>query len=230
MEWEKVDPELKPLFENEGRTRVLVFSGEETVERLTIDEEHYEVFHAQSVERARELLKYDFAAAFIDPFFGSLGDNDRILSIADYNTAGVTFFYELMETGRGLPVYMIDVNPPFSEVDLRTFLQEGAAGVIRPDGNDIKESFDSIMDEIYMEKQSLSFSGRGFVVDFKTRQDIGDNGSVRIEFYDLKKRMAVDLDSRGALLDEAERPNVKFDDVIGAESAKEELRYFRVEF
>ncbi len=226
VEWEEADSELKPLFENEGRTRVLVFSGDDVVRRLSIDEEHYEVFHAKSVDKARELLKYDFAAVFIDPFFGNLGDNDRILSIADYNTAGVSFFHELMEAGRGLPVYMIDVNPPFSEVDLRTFLQEGSAGVIKPNENGMKESFDRIMDEIYMEKQSLAFSGRGFVVDFKTRQDIGDNGAVRIEFYDLKKRMAVDLDSRGALLDEAERPNVKFDDVIGAESAKEELRYF----
>ncbi|MBR1853981.1 MAG: AAA family ATPase, partial [Lachnospiraceae bacterium] len=45
-------------------------------------------------------------------------------------------------------------------------------------------------------------------------------------FYDLRKRMAVDVASRGSLLSQAERPEVRFADVIGAESAKKELRYF----
>ncbi|MCR5733026.1 MAG: AAA family ATPase [Lachnospiraceae bacterium] len=234
--WDSVDPELKPLFENEGKTKVLIFADDEVLRELDPDTDRYEVFHADDVQKARELMKYDFAAAFIDPFFGNLGDNDRLLSIADYNTAGVSFFHELMEKGGGLPVYMIDVDPPFSEVDLRTFLQEGAAGVIRSstDGEEsMRDCFVRIMDEIYMEKQSLVFSGRGFVVDFKTRQNIDSEAlsgqecvKVRVEYYALKKRMAVDIDSRGALLDEAERPNVRFDDVIGADSAKEELGYF----
>ncbi|MCR5675782.1 MAG: AAA family ATPase [Lachnospiraceae bacterium] len=229
VDWDGMDGELKPLFENSGRTRVLIFADEEVCRQFDDGGEHIEIFHADSPEKARELLKYDFTAAFIDPFFGNLGDNGRILSITDYNTAGVAFFHELAETGRGLPIYMIDVDPPFSEVDLRTFLQEGAAGTIRADGKGaegLKANFHRIMDELYMEKQNLSFSGRGFVVDYKTRQDIAGDGAIRIVFYDLKKRMAVDMDSRESLLGEAERPKVRFDDVIGAESAKEELQYF----
>ena len=76
-----------------------------------------------------------------------------------------------------------------------------------------------------MEKESQAFSQRGWVIDFNTKQNVSGK-TVKIWFYNLKKRMTVDVESRGSILSDAERLNIKFDDVIGAENAKEELQYF----
>ncbi|MBO7564349.1 MAG: AAA family ATPase, partial [Clostridiales bacterium] len=228
VDWDSADSELKPLFENDGKSKILVFASETVTKEFGFENCKYEVFKADTIEKARELLKHDFTAVFIDPFYGPRGGDDRTLSASNLNTEGISFFHELTEAGGRLPIYLLDVDPPFSEVDRRTLIQEGAFGVILPDGltADGADTFSEIMDELYMEKQNLSFSGRGYVVDFKTRQETDDDGNIRIVYYDLKKRMAVDLDSRKAMLDESERPSIKFDDVIGAENAKEELTYF----
>lgn len=229
IDWSGMSDELRSLFVNEKKTEVLILSERKVSAFFVGDESKYKIHQASSIEKARSLMKYDITAVFIDPFFGKKGKNENTLSIADYNTDGVKFFHELVEANSGLPIYLIDVEPPFTDVDRKTFMQEGAFGTIEL-AWDHKESvlrqFEQIMDELYMEKQSQIFSQRGWVVDFKTKQDVVNNGKINIIFYDLKKKMAVDLESRDTLLSDAQRPSIKFDDVIGAESAKEELKYF----
>ena len=228
--WEDMEPELKRLFVNESKAEILVLGDENTGAAFKFDDARYTVYHAQSLEEARALLKHDVAAVFVDPFFGQVAENTNILSIADYNTEGIRFFHELMDTQTGLPVYMLEIGKEFREVDRKTFLQEGAASTLVLKSSNLesfKRQFEQIMKELYMEKENRAFTQRGWVIDYKTRQDISEKpGEIKIIFYDLKKRMAVDVASRGSILSEAERPNVRFDDVIGAKNAKEELKYF----
>ena len=229
IDWKGMDPELKRLFKNEDRAQVLVFSGSgRAFEGL--EEAQYEVRRAATLEEAENLMKQDISAVFIDPFYGTRSADESILSISDYNTEGVRLFRRFMETQSGMPVYLLEADREFSEVDRRTFLQEGAAGTVRVTSGQeeaFREQFVRIMEELYMEKESKTFSQRGWVIDFNTRQQMADaDGQVRIVFYDLKKRRAVDVESRGSILSDAERPTVRFSDVFGAENAKEELRYF----
>lgn len=230
IDWDSLEPELKRLFVNESKTEVLVLAEKEMQSFFDIDPEKYKVHYADSLEKAKELAKLDITAIFIDPFFGKKEMKGNVLSISDYNTDGVAFFHEMCDVQIGLPIYMLETGTAFSDVDRKTFLQEGAADTIIVDTNRVdafKREFVQIMDELYMERESQAFSSQGWVIDFNTKQDTSPtDGRIDILFYDLKKRMAVDLESRGAILSEAERPTVKFSDVIGAEKAKEELEYF----
>ncbi len=229
IEWEGVDGELRKLFVNDVKTEVLLMVSDTVKKHLKVDEERYTLHFASTIEEARTYLKQDITAAFIDPLFGKYEENENILSVTDYDTEGVDFFYELVETQTGLPIYLLETDRPFSEIDRRSFLQEGAADTVSFDIANVESFvryFEQILDELYMEKESCAFSQKGLVIDFKTKQDVSEEGKIKILFYDLKKRMAVDVESRETLLSEAERPKVKFDDVIGAEKAKEELSYF----
>lgn len=229
IEWDGLDEELQKLFVNDVKTEVLLMVSDTVKEHLKIDQEKYKLHFATSIEEAREYLKQDITAAFIDPFFGKHESNENILSITDYHTDGVEFFHELVETQTGLPIYLLETDKIFSEIDRRTFLQEGAADTLSFDIVNVDSFvryFEQILDEVYMEKESCAFSQKGWVIDFKSKQDVSEDGKIKILFYDLKKRMAVDMESRDTLLSEAERPKVKFEDIIGAKKAKEELQYF----
>lgn len=229
IEWKGMDRELKRLFKDEDGCDVLMLSDDNLLSG-ELGSKQYRIRIADTLEEANNLLKNDITAIFIDPFFGTGDGDESVLSISDYNTTGIKFFHELVETNAGIPVYMLEMNREFSDVDRRTFLQEGAAGTVQVDSEHMpsfKRQFVQIMEELYMETESQSFSQRGWVIDFYTKQETtAKDGRLKILFYGLKKRRAVDVESRGSILSDEERPNIKFDDVIGAKSAKEELKYF----
>ncbi len=78
-----------------------------------------------------------------------------------------------------------------------------------------------------MEEKSREFAKRGYVLDFNTAQILSsDEKRLFIQYHDLKKRMAVDMDSQSAIMKDAQRPTTKFSEVIGAENAKTELAWF----
>ncbi|MCR5054636.1 MAG: AAA family ATPase, partial [Lachnospiraceae bacterium] len=229
IEWDGMDSELKRLFKNNDKSEVMVFSDNYALFR-SIDNEKYMISRVSTLEEAKDAMKRDISAVYIDPFFGTGKEDETILSISDYNTEGVKLFHDLMEARTDLPIFLLEMDRDFSDVDRRTFLQEGAFGTVpvrTGQEESFKRQFTHTMEELYMERESRTFSQRGWVIDYNTRQEITDkNGEARIIFYDLKKRMAIDMDSRGSILSDAERPNIKFTDVIGAKKAKEELCYF----
>ncbi len=228
IEWKGMDKELKSLFKNNEKAEVLVFSDNEKMFSDLGDD--YKIHRVATLAEADQLIKNDISVVYIDPFYGKSEDDETVLSISDYNTDGVKLFHNLTEKNSGLPIYLLEMDGSFSETDKRTFLQEGAFGTvsIRSDqASSFKRKFIQTMDELYMEKESVNFSQRGWVIDFGTKQEKTDkDGKVRILFYGLKKKMAVDIESRGSILSDAERPNIRFKDVIGAEKAKDDLRYF----
>lgn len=229
IEWDFSDEELDRLFKNKEVLSVLAFSDNEKL-FSAIDDSKYSIHLTSSVDEVREYLKNDISAVFVDPFIGKKSDTETVLSISDYNTDGVGLFHEIVEKQTGLPVFLMEVEKEFSDVDRKTFLQEGAYGSIKASPNQTQSfarQFTQIMEELYMENESQNFSQRGWVIDYNTKQEFDpETGVVRIVFYSLKKRRAVDVESRGSILADAERPNVKFDDIIGAQNAKEELAYF----
>lgn len=229
FDWAGFNQELKYLFVNETKTEVLILAEEEYRDEISVDSDKYEIYYASTIEKARECLKQNVVAVFIDPFFGKREQKGSTLSIADYNTEGLSFFRELLEAQTGLPIYLLEVNQMFSEYDKGVFIREGAMDTLSFESEHVDSfarEFEQVLDELYMEQTSQAFSQQGWVVDYKAKQNVAADGRVDILFYDFQKRMAVDVESREALVSGAERPDVKFSDVIGAENAKDELKYF----
>ena len=195
VDWNGIDPELMHLFKNEDKSEILVFSDKKELFDM-VNDEQYVIHRATTMEEVEKMLKYDVDAVFIDPFLGSGENNESVLSISDYNTDGVRLIHRILETEAELPIFLLEMDRTFSEVDRRTFLQEGAVGTVQVNteqGMSFKREFVQIMEELYMEKKSCEFTQRGWVVDFNTKQELTDNADmVKILFYNLKKRRAVD--------------------------------------
>ena len=230
VEWDEMSDELKQLFINKEKSEILIFAQKDDALFKDFDDSKYVIHFASTLAEAEEILKNDISAIFIDPFFGKECNDDTVMSFSDYATKGIRFFHNLMDSQSGIPTYLLETDGEFSEVDKTTLMQEGATGTLIAD-KELPASFQrqltQIMEELYMEKRSQEFTQRGWVIDFKTKQEwTKESGSVKITFYGLRKRRAVDVESRGSILSDAERPNTKFRDVIGAENAKEELKYF----
>lgn len=227
IDWSNIPPELVRLFKMDEKEEILFFTEDGSDISEAVSSDRFNIITASSLDEARNLANQDVAAVYIDPFFGK-GETEAVLSIDDYNTDGIRLFHELVETHSNLPIYLLETGQNFSDVDRDTFIQAGAAGTSRLKKEQVKSfarQFEQTLEELYMERENALFSQRGFVIDFNTKQKLNGK-TVSILFYNLKKRMAVGLDSRAAILSEAEKPKDRFDDVIGASNAKEELKYF----
>ena len=78
-----------------------------------------------------------------------------------------------------------------------------------------------------MEKSVRRLTRYHQVVDYSSKRRLAEDGtSAEVVLTDFQLRYAVEGVDSGRILAETERPNVTFDEIIGAEDAKEELRFF----
>lgn len=78
-----------------------------------------------------------------------------------------------------------------------------------------------------MEKSVRRLARYHQVVDYSSKRRLAEDGiSAEVVLTDFQLRYAVEGVDSERILAETERPNVTFDEIIGAEDAKEELRFF----
>ncbi len=229
IDWKDTPAALKKWFKNPGKADVLVVSQDNDFVS-SIENKRCSIHRASTVEEAKEIMKLDLAAIYIDPYFGADETDGSVMSISDYNTVGIRFFHDITEKGIKIPVYMMELDRPFSEIDRTTLINEGATGTVKVDTTH-PESFRRMlaqtMEELYLEKESLDFTRRSYVLDYYTKQELTDkDGEINIRFYGLRKKTAIDAKDKGVLLSDAERPKTRFKDVVGAKDAVEKLQYY----
>lgn len=103
--------------------------------------------------------------------------------------------------------------------------EKGVAGVIE------SQCFRSQLEQTYMDiccqMVMETLAARHMVLTYETKQEFDEKTNVgSITFCGFKLETAVESEDKSSILSDAERPNIKFNDVIGAEKAKEELQYF----
>lgn len=80
---------------------------------------------------------------------------------------------------------------------------------------------------LHREKAADRMGRERKVLSFDTAPHVDENEhSIRILIRNLRLTRAIAAADAGEVLDDVERPRTRFDDVIGADSAKEELKYF----
>ena len=171
-------------------------------------------------------LEHDISFAVIDLACGLKENSSGGVSLDDYDSEGISAFESLENAASTVPVYIFESDRKLTETDKNIFLQRGANDVISgisPEA--VSRSIRQIAEEIFMEEQGGAFAGKGYVLTFNTAQ-ISEGSVLTVRYHGMKKKQALDSDSAKSMLLDAERPAVRFDDVIGAENAKDELRYF----
>ena len=224
------DPAIRDLFDVSGAFKIAVICRPEDRAVFTPQEkqEGDEILFVDSLKELEELLKDELTMVLVDPKCGMTDSSARGVSLDDYDAFGVHAFRMALESSSIAPVYLIETRDALMDTDRQTFFQQGAAGCINIDGAtpaSVQRQIRQYCETIRMEDKGREFSRQGYVLDYNSAQ-IPDGKTLRIQFHQLRKHQALDAESAQAFLSDAERPDVRFDDVIGAENAKEELQYY----
>ncbi|MEE0840115.1 MAG: AAA family ATPase [Acutalibacteraceae bacterium] len=227
----KADEEIKSLFNSESDANILVFADENTVATYRGVMESANIIGVNDKSAAIEMLKkkeIDFT--LIDIKCGAKADEEKILNIEDIDSPARDFFKFLREQKKDLPIYIIErEGDELSDEEVISFIRQGVREVLslnkKPDIVGLQ--LNSIAQALHQQKCMNSLAKSNRVISFETLQTVSENGEeAQIRLFDLKSITAVKAEDTKNVLSNVSKPNVKFEQVIGAEDAKTELSYF----
>lgn len=164
--------------------------------------------------------------AVVDYIHGLENMEDR-LNAADAKTIGRDVLLKLREGDKKIPVYILDGSRghEYTYKEKKDLMKKGAAGFIESQcfGSQLEQTYMDVCCRAVME----TLAARHQVLTYETKQEFDEQiNAGSIIFCNFKLKMAVEFEDKSSVLSDAERPNTKFSDVIGAEKAKDELQYF----
>lgn len=225
------DPEITGLFESREAPTVLVFS-ECGVARLCAEKSSdCRFINASDCNEAEMLMKEnDVRTVLLDFSCGRKADAPEYLNVEDVASAARDFFHYVRSVFRDMPVYLLQSEDQvFDSEEKLSFVRQGARGFVSltGDGADFAADIRDICDNLHRQNSMRALAKSNKLITYETAQSVSDDGRLaQIRLFDFKTTTAVSAEDKGNVLSGVSRPNISFDDVIGAEDAKRELRYF----
>ncbi len=178
----------------------------------------------------------DVAAAIIDFTFGPNNDagvvGDGVLNRV---TRGTELFKWLKDNHPEVPVYAISFGRELGLADKKQLRQQGVKDFIVCDKR-VKDtdkiskaiqSIDNISYGLFLDEKMNELARGGQVLAFETDTEISEDGSeVNVILQNFDKVTSMDEESKELFVSADELSKVGFEDVIGAEDAKQELKKF----
>ena len=215
------------LFFGEEKLTALVFGSDKTVRNCKKVCKDVEIISAKTVDEAKNIISHkDICVILIDLSYGKRG-SVKYLNIEDQESVSVDMFDYLTKLGQSLPVYVLETSAySLTEEEKMSLFKEGARDVVRLDdkiGNALKQ----ICVNVYQQQNMNLLAKTNKVVSFTTAQTVSKNGKkATIKLIDFDMAAAVDAEDSCGFVTKNNKPDVDFDDIIGAQDAKSELKYF----
>ncbi len=180
-----------------------------------------------SEEKLMECDPDDVTVFMVDPYYLMVKSNDKILGLDDYDSVGLRIIKTLLQKNIKAPIFILESGRKVSQTDKNTLYMRGVEDTVCLDDRDPLEVVTGIVSEHILQEKCSSMLNRRKVFDFDSLQEMPDaEGVVNIKFYDIYVKDAVNPEDQDLLINIEERPSIKFDDVIGADNAKAELKDF----
>lgn len=215
------------LFFGEEKLTALVFGSDKTVRNCKKVCKDVEIISAKTVDEAKNIISHkDICVILIDLSYGKRG-SVKYLNIEDQESISADMFDYLTKLGQSLPVYVLETSAySLTEEEKMSLFKEGARDVVRLDdkiGNALKQ----ICVNVYQQQNMNLLAKTNKVVSFTTAQTVSKNGKkATIKLIDFDMAAAVDAEDSCGFVTKNNKPDVDFDDIIGAQDAKSELKYF----
>ncbi|MBQ9227902.1 MAG: AAA family ATPase [Eubacterium sp.] len=223
------DDAIRKLFKNEDVPRVLVFAAKEVCRRCTAQCLDVSFDGYTDIDAALEsLYTNDYKLALIDFGYGAQTDT-KYMNDEDTISVGRDFFLAIKEKFPEVPVYFLQTDEEFYDTEERISLFRRGIRDIVPLSTE-SMAFDAAMKTIsenaHWQESMNELARAGKLVTYETGQYYAADGAAVVELFDFKLETAVDSEDAADILSDTSKPNVRFDDVIGAKDAKDELQYF----
>lgn len=227
---EDMSEEVKQILVPTEKAEILLLADSSYKGQINLPASEYSVILSASIEESKAALDRDISLILVDPYFNMKESSDSILGLDDLQSSGIDFLTYLTETEIEVPIYLISKDAPISETDRNTFLQKGISGFVAKEDDselDINKIISEIIETIKIQNSFTELTGKGLILNYETSQILSDNGNeLIVQFYNIRKKTAIDTESQKKIVSNAERPNTRLSEVIGAKKAKEELSYF----
>ena len=217
------DLQVRSLFCPTEKPELLVFGDPAQLSPGEKSEDFILHFAQNQSEAIQILKKRDIKAALCDIWFGQ-GEDSLFLNVEDMPSQGRDFFRYLRQSQLGIPVYLVETDEHrFHTEERLSLVREGARGVVRMENQVLAK----LCDALHQQQSMLDLAKANKVLKFETAQWVSPDGTeAQIRLLDFRLDIAVDAADQTEMVSAVSRPDVVFDQVIGAKDAKEELRYF----
>ena len=222
-------PELSELFICGKGDDVLLFSSKRTCEQCAAQDTQTRFLSVQNVDAGAKLLKTrEISFILIDLSYGVTG-NAKYLNLEDVDSRARDFFWFAREKHPDVPIYLLQTpERPLNAEEKMSFMRQGVRGVVTlTEGEGFAQEMRTTVEQLHQQRSMISLAKANKLVTFETAQTLGPRGrSAEIKLFDFEMSVAVDAEDSKSILSSVSKPDVHFDQVIGAEDAKKELRYF----
>ena len=230
LELPENEEELR-LFRDDSKGCILSFGDPEICSRLdaVAEEKGYRNVIAADLEEAKSIIdKQDIEIIFCDLDRGDATGIEKELNIEDVDSPGRTLFKHVCDT-TDIPLYLMSYDGHrYSDEEKFSLTKEGVRDIVDFDNTDgLNSAITEILLQIHQQRSMINLAKASKIVKYETSQSISEDGKrAEIKVFDIDLDTAVDAEDRGNILSGVSKPNIKFTDIIGAESAKSELEYF----
>ena len=217
------DEESATLFRKNEKSNVLLFSQRQGVFDNVTGLDGYEFSLTDNEETAKDIIaenNIDFVICDI-----IVDRADKTLNVEDIHSSGRRLFETFVRDG--IPFFVLCDHPQLMNSEERqALLEQGAHGIFDSHKADVQQEFDEIARLIYCEEMLGRLRRANKVLTFDCNYEWSDSGEVgTISVVNLRISPAIDAEDRDAVAP-IDVSTVTFDQIIGAEDAKAELKSF----
>lgn len=226
-----LDENVRAMFESPRASSALVFAdgalAEECKKKL---DTHLECFVTDSIEKAKEILfNHDINVVLCDVKCGAKNGTDQLLNAEDIRSVGRDFMSYVLDK-YSLPVYLLESNDGvFNKDEELSFAKLGVRDVlaVRSRGSKFVRQVLDKCEIAYRQHHMLKLARENKALSYSTVQSVSKNKQIAtISLSGFHLSLITDTEDAKSIVDSVSRPDVHFDDVVGAQDAKDELKYF----
>ena len=222
-----VTDEVRPLFVRDKKPRVLLFSAdsEDLVKYAAGRKILLSV--CSELDEAKNLLRGEVDLVVADVFCGCRNRAYAPGDPEDMDSDGNEFFRYVREFYDELPIYVLD-SRILGEDAFRSYIRGGGSGVLTcAEGETFASALADRCESAVTQKQQSALQRQHKVLAYNCAQVFAANGKkAEIKIASLCLKRNVGVDDSLLLLEDTMRPAIRFQDVIGAEEAKEALCWY----
>ncbi len=218
--------EIATLFTPREPVHALVFASSPLL--TDADSPDLPVLHyVRTADEAKKIIKRNPIQMILCDFTDCL-TKSHLLNREDVPSESRAFLLEALAVYPDIPVLLLESGEnPFSAEEKDSYLHRGAQGFITVSGDkqDLIAQLVALVDRAVQQNSLTALARANKLITFESSQQL-EGDAARITLFDLQLKTAVKSEDTDNVLSMLSRPDVRFDDVIGADSAKDELRYY----
>ncbi|MBO7375574.1 MAG: AAA family ATPase [Clostridia bacterium] len=219
--------EIGNLFRNRDKYRIPVFSTAGAAKRCAEKYPDADSIAVDSLDSLKKTMSSTDSVFVMVDLLAAGGESRKYLDIEDYESSARDAFKYLREKYADVQLFILEEEgKKLTSEEMMSLVQDGARGAISLDAG-FGEEVARVCDEIYQQNAMKTLGCANKLLCFETGQQVSEDGqTAAVRLFDFSLTTAVDSNDTENIMSGVSRPNVSFDDVIGAESAKAELKFF----